>query len=559
MAVAEVPEGPEPGGIPAVPPYIPPSPGWFVTPPERGPEYHLLTRSWQLRRRFGQTTVRLDWSQYWSRVWADWLPCGTTPSGAYKVTCGVKQELTTELAGKLGIALGSGASVGISAAVRNRIERSHTREKEVRLPIRAPECARLLVTVWQVVDAFAVEQTRVLNAGIRSFTSAESWTYDIPTEVTSYNVAEWPDDSCCPKPHGGQQSPMSDFIVSFPSGQVGIRGEETDTGEVRLEGIESHFPIGGAVPLRALGGARPWLEVPAGADVTFGILTREESPGGVAVLVSSRELDRIETALEGVLEGVSEEALGELFYGSDRAVAMASRLTDEAFELDPSTRYSLLATIGARAAIKGLTELHEGPSTGGGYQMRGTVVEIGFDPAQLSDERGSGLARSPGGSGALALDIQRGQIEGVTIDGTKVVFIIEWLGAIEEGNGRGRLYVDEEVNDEQRIALERVLTGELGGAPFEILSSLLVEVLPTKRAPISFVRERGRLKVTIGGVGVGNFVETKELPWREDAGVLLEGISLGYATDSRFLDPEMHPWAGGDFAAKAEVQVAPLA
>lgn len=86
-------------------------------------------------------------------------------------------------------------------------------------------------------------------------------------------------------------------------------------------------------------------------------------------------------------------------------------------------------------------------------------------------------------SGALILDIQGGNVDGTDVGGTKVAFVGDWPSGFLAGNGTGRIYFDPEVSQEQRSALESVLSGQQGGV-FEILSSLIVDVLPTRETPI---------------------------------------------------------------------------
>jgi hypothetical protein len=59
--------------------------------------------------------------------------------------------------------------------------------------------------------------------------------------------------------------------------------------------------------------------------------------------------------------------------------------------------------------------------------------------------------------------IDRGQVDGVTVDGLGVALFADWPGAIHEGGGRAACYVDERVTPSQRTALTNLLHGEHGG------------------------------------------------------------------------------------------------
>lgn len=59
--------------------------------------------------------------------------------------------------------------------------------------------------------------------------------------------------------------------------------------------------------------------------------------------------------------------------------------------------------------------------------------------------------------------IDRGQVDGVTVDGLGVAVYADWPGAIHEGGGRAACYLDDRSNPAQRAALTALLHGEHGG------------------------------------------------------------------------------------------------
>lgn len=59
--------------------------------------------------------------------------------------------------------------------------------------------------------------------------------------------------------------------------------------------------------------------------------------------------------------------------------------------------------------------------------------------------------------------IDRGQADGVTVDGLALAVFSKWPGAIHDGGGRATCYIDARANDGQAAALTRVVRGELGG------------------------------------------------------------------------------------------------
>ena len=160
-------------------------------------------------------------------------------------------------------------------------------------------------------------------------------------------------------------------------------------------------------------------------------------------------------------------------------------------------------------------------------------------------------------SGALVFDVRGGSVDGTDVGGTKVALAADWPSGFLAGNGTGRLYFDPEVSQEQRNALGSVLSGEQGGV-FEILSSLVPDILPAREASIEIQtdeEETTRIKV-------GDFGALVVQPLRGPEGDftrLLHGaasfrddIILARGTGSRWQDPEMRQWESGGHAEQAD-------
>lgn len=65
--------------------------------------------------------------------------------------------------------------------------------------------------------------------------------------------------------------------------------------------------------------------------------------------------------------------------------------------------------------------------------------------------------------------VDKGEIDGVSVDGLNFTLCVDWPGAIHEGDGEALVLVDDRANDEQREALRRLIAGELGG-PWGVLA-----------------------------------------------------------------------------------------
>ncbi|HET7696054.1 MAG TPA: DUF1326 domain-containing protein [Vicinamibacterales bacterium] len=59
--------------------------------------------------------------------------------------------------------------------------------------------------------------------------------------------------------------------------------------------------------------------------------------------------------------------------------------------------------------------------------------------------------------------IERGEVNGVSVDGLGVALYAAWPAAIHEGGGRAACYLDERADAAQRAALTSLLAGEAGG------------------------------------------------------------------------------------------------
>ncbi|MDQ3965157.1 MAG: DUF1326 domain-containing protein [Actinomycetota bacterium] len=117
------------------------------------------------------------------------------------------------------------------------------------------------------------------------------------------------------------------------------------------------------------------------------------------------------------------------------------------------------------------------------------------------------------------------------------------------------MYFDPDVSQEQRSALESVLSGQQGGV-FEILSSLIVDVLPTRETPIE-IQTDGEETTRIRVGDFGAFVVQPLRGPQGDFTRLLHGaaafrddIILARGTGSRFHDPEMREWESGGHAER---------
>jgi hypothetical protein len=86
---------------------------------------------------------------------------------------------------------------------------------------------------------------------------------------------------------------------------------------------------------------------------------------------------------------------------------------------------------------------------------------------------------------AIAMRVDRGEKDGVALDGLKLVVLLHAPGAMDQGGIKVGLIVDEGADAAQTDALTAIATGEAGG-PMAALAPLVGEFAGVEKRPISF-------------------------------------------------------------------------
>jgi hypothetical protein len=84
----------------------------------------------------------------------------------------------------------------------------------------------------------------------------------------------------------------------------------------------------------------------------------------------------------------------------------------------------------------------------------------------------------------IAYDIREGRVGDTVMDGVRAVVAAKYPGAIHEGRGHVVLFVDENTSSAQVDALVSVLSGKLGGMPWEALAGTIARLEGPVRKPI---------------------------------------------------------------------------
>jgi hypothetical protein len=99
----------------------------------------------------------------------------------------------------------------------------------------------------------------------------------------------------------------------------------------------------------------------------------------------------------------------------------------------------------------------------------------------------------------LAMHIEKGDKDGLSLDGLNAVMVVDAPQVMGEGGWRVAVYLDERADDDQRAALGEILSGELGGPP-AMLATLIGEQLGVRVVPINYTSEDDRKRVEVPGI-----------------------------------------------------------
>ena len=106
--------------------------------------------------------------------------------------------------------------------------------------------------------------------------------------------------------------------------------------------------------------------------------------------------------------------------------------------------------------------------------------------------------------GLVAMHIKKGHFDDTSLDGLKFAAVVEWPGALHEGNGAMQPIIEERASPAQRDALFNIFSGKYSadGTLFHILSLIVSRIHDPIFAPIefSFDMEERTARIRIPGV-----------------------------------------------------------
>ncbi|MGA8049345.1 MAG: DUF1326 domain-containing protein [Burkholderiales bacterium] len=98
---------------------------------------------------------------------------------------------------------------------------------------------------------------------------------------------------------------------------------------------------------------------------------------------------------------------------------------------------------------------------------------------------------------AIAMKIDRGQKDGIKLDGLSFIVLLHSPGAMAEGKFTVGLVVDERASDKQTEAIGAIATGSAGG-PMAALAPLVGRVAGVEKRPIKFTVDGMKRSVSAG-------------------------------------------------------------
>lgn len=88
--------------------------------------------------------------------------------------------------------------------------------------------------------------------------------------------------------------------------------------------------------------------------------------------------------------------------------------------------------------------------------------------------------------GIGAWRINRGNYGDVSLNGLGLGFVLHSPAAMHLGNITMAAFIDEKANEQQRQALLQIASGQAGGLPFEIIASIVSNMLEPQFVPFQF-------------------------------------------------------------------------
>jgi len=123
----------------------------------------------------------------------------------------------------------------------------------------------------------------------------------------------------------------------------------------------------------------------------------------------------------------------------------------------------------------------------------------------------------------IGFEVKEGRFGSVSLDDVRLVFVAKYPQAIHEGHGHVVLFVDERASDDQANALTSILSGKMGGMPWEALAGTFERFEGPIRKPIHMRIAGEKSEVRIPGS-----VELQLTPLRDPVSGVEKEVHIVY-------------------------------
>lgn len=137
----------------------------------------------------------------------------------------------------------------------------------------------------------------------------------------------------------------------------------------------------------------------------------------------------------------------------------------------------------------------------------------------------------------MVFDVQEGNADGVSLAGTKAIVAAEFPGVWSKGNWSAALVLDSKASQQQRDALQSILTGQMKGDAAQI-AALIGNFKGVATAPISITFAAGKISVKAGDLIEGAGETLKDAQGKAEiqvsnANYLLPNVTAGKSSKVR--------------------------